>query len=97
MCRKDTEDPKPRTGVLYLPIQVFADKFDEVQPVRSDREIFNATSGFISATDLFESAYQERSRETQREKYGKDIDHILDSSSYLPEKETRRAHLIEEF
>ena len=88
ICRNVPEDPALRTGVSYQPYQVSADKLDETKPVRSDHELFNAASVFISATNLFESVDQERLRETQRAEYGEYIEYILDSNAYLPDKET---------
>ena len=65
-----------------------AEKLDKLKPVRSERELFNTASVFISATILFESVDQERLLETQRAEYGEYIDYILDSNAPIPEKET---------
>ena len=88
ICRNVPEDPALRTGIPYQPYQVSADKLNELKPVRSDRELFNAASVFISATNLFESVDQERLRETRRAEYGEYIDYIIDSNAYLPDKAT---------
>lgn len=81
-----SDDPPLRTGIPYRPHQVSVGKVDEFEPVRSDRELCNTASVYVSATNLFESVNQESLQETQRAEYGEYIDCMTPKHLYLKEK-----------
>ena len=89
ICRNVPDDPKLQTARLPRPYQISADKLADLEPVRSDRELFTAKSVFVSATNVFMSVDQEKICSAQTVEYGRYIDHIQHADAPLPEKETK--------
>ena len=89
ICRNEPEDPELQTARTPRPYQVSADKLANLEPVRSDRELFSVKSVFASATNVFMSVDQEELRSAQAAEYGPYIDYIQHADAPLPEKETK--------
>ena len=83
------DDPKLQTARVPRPYQISADKLDNLEPVRSDRELFSVKSVFVSATNVFRSDDQEKLLSAQTVEYGRYIDYIQHEDAPLPEKETK--------
>lgn len=81
ICRNVPDDPAFRMGIPCRAYQVSADKLDELKPVRSDRELFNTASAYVSVTNLFESVDHRKDYEQRNEKNMEGI-----SSTYLTPK-----------
>ena len=52
ICRNIPDDLTLKTAVPPRPYRLFAAELDDVQPVRSNRELFNVKSVYISATNV---------------------------------------------
>ena len=70
ICRNVPDDTKLQTARPPRPYQIYADKLDDLEPVRSDREHFSVKSVFVCATNVFMSVDREKLRSAQAEKYG---------------------------
>ena len=86
ICRNVPDDPKLLTACVPRPHQISADKLANLEPVRSDRELFSLKSVFVSATNVFMSVDQEKLRSAQTVEYGRYIDYIQHADAPLPEK-----------
>ena len=89
ICRNVPDDPKFQTARPPRPYQIYGDKLDDLEPVRSGRELFSVKSVFVSATNVFMPVHFEKLRSAQAEKYGPYIDYIQNADASLPEKETK--------
>ena len=89
ICRNVPDDPRLQTARVPRPYQISADKLDNLEPVRSDRELFGVKSVFVSATNVFMSVDQEKLRSAQAVEYGRYIDYTPQADAPLPEKETK--------
>ena len=89
ICRKVPDDPELQTAPTPRPCQVSDDKLANLEPVRSDRELFSVKSVFASATNVFMSVDQEKLRSAQAAEYGPYIDYVQHADAPLPEKETK--------
>ena len=76
ICRNVPHDPKLQTARTPRPYQISADKLDDLEPVRSDRELFSVRSVLVSVTNVLMSVDQEKLRSAQADKYGPYIDCI---------------------
>ena len=89
ICRNVPDDPKLQTARVPRPYQISADKLANLEPVRSDRDLFSVKPVFVSATNVFMSVHQEKLRSAQTVEYGRYIDYIQHADAPLPEKETK--------
>lgn len=89
ICRNVPDNPRLHTALPPRPYQISADKLNDLEPVRSDRELFNIKSVFVSATNVFMSVDQNKLRTAQAGEYGRYIEYITQTDAPLPEKETR--------
>ena len=62
ICRNVLDEPKLKTAHVSRPYQISADKLANLEPVRSDRELFSVILVFVSATNVFMSVDQEKPR-----------------------------------
>ena len=76
ICRNVPDDPKLQTARPPRPYQISADKLDDLEPVRSDRELFSVRSVLVSVTNVLMSVDQKKLRSAQADKYGPYIDCI---------------------
>ena len=90
ICHNGPDDRKLQTARVPRPYQISADKLDNLEPVRSDRELFSVKSIFVSATNVFRSVDQEKLRSAQTVEYGRYIDYIQHEDASQPEKETKQ-------
>lgn len=90
ICRNVPENPELHTTTPKRPYQVSADKLDNLEPVRSDRELFSVKSVFSSATNVFMSIDQEKLRSKQAVEYGPYIDYILDTTAPYRKKKQKQ-------
>ena len=81
--------PRLQSARPCRPYQSSACKVDDLEPVRSDGQLFSVKSVFASATNFFMSVDQEKVRSAQAEKYGPNKDYILNAEAPLPEKDTK--------
>ena len=65
ICRNVRDDPKLQTARVPRPYQISVDKLENLEPVRSDRELFSVNSVFVSVTNVFMSVVQEKLRSAQ--------------------------------
>ena len=76
------------SNVPRRPYQVSADRLDNLQPVQSDRELFDEKSVYISATNVFETINRDILREKQALEYGTYVDYLTKDDAPLPDNET---------
>ena len=88
ICRNVPDNPELHTALPTRPYQISADKLDNLEPVRSDRDFFSVKSVFVSATNVFMSVDQEKLRSAQAVEYGLYINYIQNANAPVPEKET---------
>ena len=88
ICRNVEDDPKLQTARVPRPYHISADKLDNLEPVRSDRELFKVKSVFVSESNVFSSVYQEKPRSAQTIEYGRYIDYIQHADASFPEEKT---------
>ena len=62
ICWNVPDDPRLHTARPCRPYQSSADKVDDLEPVRTDGELFNVKSVVVSATNFFMSVDQEKIR-----------------------------------
>ena len=89
ICRNVPDDPKLQTARVPRPYQISADILANLEPVRSDRELFSVKSVFVSATNVFMSVDEEKLRSAQTVEYRRYIYYIQHADTPLPEKETK--------
>ena len=89
ICRNVPDDPKLQTARAPRPYQISADTLVNLEPVRSDRDLFSVKSVFVSATNVFMPVDREKIRSAQTVEYGRYIDHMQHADAPLPEKETK--------
>ena len=85
ICRSVPDDPKLQTARVPRPYQISADKLANLEPVRSEKELFSVKSVFVRATNVFMSVDREKLRSAQTVEYGRYIDHIQHADAPLPE------------
>ena len=78
ICRNVPDDPALQTAIPPRPYEVSTGKLDDVQPVRSDRELFPLKSVYVSPINVFESVIHEKSREKQTAEYAPYIQYIYE-------------------
>ena len=59
ICHNVPDYLKLQTARVPRPYQISADKLADLEPLRSDRELFSVKSVFVSATNVFMSVDQE--------------------------------------
>ena len=88
ICRNVPDYPNLHKALPQRPYQVSADKPDNQELVRGDRELFSVASAVVSATNIFMSVDQEKLRSAQAVEYGLYIDYIQHENAPTP-KETK--------
>ena len=69
ICRNVPDEPELQTARTPRPYQIAAGKLANLEPVRSDRELFNMKSILVSATNVFMPVDHEKLRSAQAVTY----------------------------